>query len=89
MMVVWPTATPTTSVIASSEPVGKMPIFSPRSEERGRAVGVLFWATANAVNEKIVATAKNLWVMGVVYGQNSFENESRRSMLPAASARFG
>ena len=43
-----------------------MPIFSPRSEARGRAVGVLFWAAANAVNEKIAAMAKNLWVMGIV-----------------------
>jgi len=34
--------------------------------------------------EETVAMAKNLLIMGVVYGQTLFENESRRSMLQAA-----
>jgi hypothetical protein len=53
-------------------------------------LGAVFWAVAaNTGTKKTAATAKNLWVMGVVYGQNSFENGSRRSMLRAAPARFG
>ena len=41
-----PTSTPATSVIASSGPVGRMPTFSPKSETRGRALGVVFCAAA-------------------------------------------
>jgi len=40
MMVVCPTYRPATSVIASSGPVGRTPTFSPKSEARGRALGV-------------------------------------------------
>src|SRR5579864_5154817 len=39
-MVVCPTVTPATSVIASSAPAGRIPTFSPMSAARGRAAGV-------------------------------------------------
>jgi hypothetical protein len=41
IMVVCPTSTPETSVIASSGPVGRMPTFNPKSEARGRVLGAL------------------------------------------------
>src|SRR6266478_6417640 len=69
MTVVCPTWTPATSVIASSGPVGKMPTFSPMSEARGRALGGVFWAAANAAVNKTVATAKSLLAMGIAYDQ--------------------
>jgi hypothetical protein len=50
-------------------PVGRMPTLSPRSEARGRALGVVFWATAKAVANKTVATAKDLLAMGIGYDQ--------------------
>ncbi len=46
-----------------------MPTFSPMSEARGRALGVVFWAAANAVANKTVATAKSLLAMGIAYDQ--------------------
>ena len=64
--------------MALSGPVGRMPTLSPKSEARGRALGGVFWAAANAaVNAKTVTMAKNLLRMGVVYGQNTFENGER------------
>ena len=61
--------------MASSGPVGRMPTFRPRSDVRGRALGVAFWAAVNAaVSTKTVTMAKNLLLMGIVYGQNVFEN---------------
>jgi hypothetical protein len=42
MIVVCPTSTPATSVIASSGPVGKMPTLSPKSEARGLALEGVF-----------------------------------------------
>src|ERR1700722_3621117 len=81
-MVVWPTATPGTSVMASSGAVGRMPTFRPKSEARGRGLGGVSWVAANAaVTKKTVTTAKNLLSMGVVYGQNTFENGSALGTL--------
>src|ERR1051325_10644483 len=37
MMVVWPTRTPSTSVVASSVPAGSVPMVTPRSRNRGRS----------------------------------------------------
>src|SRR5258708_24078241 len=68
-IVVCPTSTPATSVIASSGPVGRMPTFSPRSAARGRGLEVVFWAAANAVSNKSVAVAKTLLTMGIAYDQ--------------------
>src|SRR5260370_2702546 len=68
-IVVCPTSTPATSVIASSGPVGRIPTFSPRSAARGRALEVVFWAAANAVSNKSVAVAKTLLTMGIAYDQ--------------------
>jgi len=67
--------------MASSGPVGRMPTFRPRSEVRGRALGVAFCAAVNAaVNTKTVIMAKNLLRIGVVYGQNVFENGKPRAL---------
>src|SRR6266404_1769991 len=68
-IVVCPTSTPATSVIASSGPVGRIPTFNPRSAARGRALEVVFWAAANAVSNKSVAVAKTLLGMGIEYDQ--------------------
>src|ERR1700730_5609243 len=82
IMVVCPTATPGTSVMALRAPVGRMPTLRPKSEARGRGLGVVFWAAMNAaVNTKTVTMAKNLLRMRVVYGQNTFENGERLGAL--------
>src|SRR6266478_5428571 len=83
-MVVCPTSTPATSVIASSGAVGRTPTFNPRSEKRGRGVRVVFWAAANAVASKTVATAKSLLVMGIAYDQIpvSWHRLGPKSTLP-------
>ena len=59
--------------MASSGPVGRMPTLSPKSEVRGRGLGVTFCAAANLGINKSVAMAKSLFGMGVVYGQKLFE----------------
>ena len=64
--------------MASSGPVGRMPTLSPKSEARGRGLGVTFCAAAKVGINKSVAMAKSLFGMGVVYGQKLFENESQR-----------
>src|SRR4029453_256388 len=60
MMVVCPTSTPATSVIALSGPVGRMPTFRPKSEARGRALEVVLWAKAPELTNRIAAAAKSL-----------------------------
>jgi hypothetical protein len=56
MMVVCPTSTPATSVIALSGPTGKMPTFSPISEARGRLLDV-FCCAKLGTNMRIIKTA--------------------------------
>jgi YD repeat-containing protein len=58
-MVVCPTSTPATSVIASSGPVGRIPTFSLKSDARGRAPEVVFCETAVVVTNK-AATAERI-----------------------------
>jgi hypothetical protein len=59
--------------MALSAPVGRMPTFRPRSEARGRGLGVTFCAAANVEINESVAMAKSLLGMGVVYGQKLFD----------------
>jgi hypothetical protein len=69
MMVVCPTSTAATSVIAPSGPVGRIPTFNPKSEARGRALAVS--ATATAVTSTatriffvmLAATASTVYAM--------------------------
>src|SRR5467141_3592848 len=83
-IVVCPTSTPATSVIASSGPVGRIPTFSPRSAARGRTLEVMFWAAANAVSNKSVAVAKTLLGMGIAYDQIpvSWHRPNQKSTSP-------
>src|SRR5215831_11936089 len=62
-MVVCPTSTPATSVIASSSPVGKMPTLSPKTTARGRTLGVVFCATAVVASTTAMAAASFLLVI--------------------------
>src|SRR5580698_11078684 len=90
-MVVCPTSTPPTSVMAFRGPVGRIPTFRPRSEARGRTVGVVFCAAAKAVANKNVATAKSLLTMGLAYVQISTQLNRLSQSLghgPAALALF-
>lgn len=66
-MVVCPTLTPATSMIASSGPVGRMPIFSPKSEARGRALGIVFCARVAAVIVKTAVTTRSVLVIALDY----------------------
>ena len=66
MMVVCPTSTPATSVIASSGPVGRMPIFS-KSEARGRAFEGVFCAITAAVASKATTAARILLIIAPDY----------------------
>src|SRR5438046_8449064 len=66
-MVVCPTATPATSVIALSGPVGRMPTFSPNSEARGRPLEVVFCATMAAVASKAAMAARILLIIAPDY----------------------
>src|SRR6516164_5950229 len=59
MIVVCPTWTPATSVIALSGPVGRMPTFRPKSEERGRALEVVLWAETAELARRIAAAARS------------------------------
>src|ERR1035437_93406 len=63
MTVVCPTSTPATSVIASSGPVGRTPTFSPKSEARGRASGVVFCAARAAVSSKSIMAGRSFLVI--------------------------
>ena len=63
VMVVCPTSTPATSVIASSGPVGRMPTLSPKSEARGRALELVSCATGAAVASKTTTAARIFSVM--------------------------
>src|SRR6202167_513070 len=58
MIVLCPPATPATSVIALSGPVGRMPTFNPKSEVRGRSFGVVVWPKAAKVMDRITARIK-------------------------------
>jgi hypothetical protein len=59
-IVLCPTVTPATSVIASNFPAGRTPIFNPKSEARGRSFVPVFWPReAKAVNSS-TATIKTL-----------------------------
>src|SRR6266480_4131399 len=57
MIVVWPTSTPATSVMALSGPVGRMPTFSPKSEARGRLLEFALCAETDKASNKEAATA--------------------------------
>src|ERR1019366_815448 len=77
MMVVCPTSTPATSVIASSGPVGRAPTFNPKSEARGRVSEVVFCATAEAVTSNTAMDARVFLVIAPDYicgSRLSFDN---------------
>ena len=59
MMVVCPTSTPATSVIALSGPVGRMPTLRPKSEARGRGLEVVLWARATEFTSMIAAATRS------------------------------
>src|SRR6185369_2879926 len=84
IMVVCPTSTPATSVIASSGPVGRMPTFNPRSDTRGRVV----WAAARAVSDESTSAARNFLSMGTsIQAKSSFVTHSQHlGKIPVVSA---
>jgi hypothetical protein len=60
MIVVWPTATPATSVIALSGPGARTPTFKPNSEARGRLFDPGFWAETNIETSRNHVARMNL-----------------------------
>ena len=70
---VWPTSTPATSVIASNDPVGRMPTFSPKSEARGRVFGRCALSGSGRDHQQHRSGTENL----LGHGTAADENETR------------